>query len=167
MNPFDDPSVPQQPKEPQAPESEQQSLDDLAARIVVHPAESSAAPAAPETIWLHAPPLLVAPPHPLNAFLPEDLRITWSWLHLLFFALFLLVLIVAMPLGVTIFLLFRHAGNLNPQQFQQAIEALQARPEITVGLNVVLFLLVYAFSLRHARGASGTTVLEHHWLEKV
>jgi len=89
--------------------------------------------------------LLVAPPHPLNAFLPEDLRITWSWLHLLFFALFLLVLIVAMPLGVTIFLLFRHAGNLNPQQFQHAIEALQARPEITVGLNVVLFLLVMLF----------------------
>ena len=145
MNPFDDPSVPQQPNEPPSPESEPQNLDDLASRIVVHPAESSGPPPAPEAIWLHAPPLPVAPPHPLDAFLPEDLRITWSWLHLLFFALFLLVLLLAMPVGVTIFLLFRHAGNLTPQQFQQSIEALQARPEITVGLNMVLFLLVMIF----------------------
>src|SRR5262249_20197238 len=77
---------PSEPPDPAAPgprreTPREESLDELSSRIVVHPLES-APPGEPIAVEFTE-----TAPAP-NAFLPEDLRISWSWLHLLFFGLF-------------------------------------------------------------------------------
>jgi membrane protease YdiL (CAAX protease family) len=135
MNPFDDPSAPEQPKEPEAPESEQQALDDLAARIVVHPPEAEA----PISLDKNS---FVAPPSPPSeiSFLPEDLRISWSWLHLLFFGLFTFGSLMIIQVAIVIY--FSAGQRLTQKQME---EIFQTKPALAVGTNVLWFFLIFLF----------------------
>jgi len=127
MSPFDDPSNPPPPEESlPAPE---ESLEELSSRIVVHPAEAGAAPG-----------LVPPPPPPPAPFLPADLRITWSWVHLLFFGIFAFGSLVVIQLG---FVFYYAAGrHMNPRELEQL---LQSKPEVAVGSNVLWFFLVFLF----------------------
>src|ERR1700755_3656696 len=98
MNPFDEkpphsspddqPAV-NRPSDPPREESRQETVDDLAARIVVRPPEPISAPLSPHaTSFAADTPSALPPPPQANAFLPEDLRVPWSWLPLLLFLLF-------------------------------------------------------------------------------
>ncbi|HEY1424232.1 MAG TPA: CPBP family intramembrane glutamic endopeptidase [Candidatus Acidoferrum sp.] len=136
MNPFDDPSVPQQPKEPETPESEQQALDDLAARIVVHPPDPEAPISIDPNAFIASPP---APP-PEVPFLPDDLRISWSWLHLLFFGLFTFGTLLLIQITVVIY--FAAGQHLTQKQME---EIFQTKPGVAVGSNVLWFFLVFLF----------------------
>ena len=105
MNPFDEkPSQPphDQPVPDQSREaSREESLDELSARIVIHPAEPSSAPLSGDRLAGGFPPS--APPPPAaESFLPPDLRISWSWLHFLFFGLFLFGSIVAIQIAIVV-----------------------------------------------------------------
>ena len=72
--------------------------------------------------------------------LPEDLRISWSWPHLLLFAHFLVVSqFVVGILFVGYFSLDRH---LSQKQLRQLLES---DPKVLVGINVLLFALVFLF----------------------
>jgi len=141
MNSFDDTRNPL-PDEPE--NKRQEGPDDPALRIVVNRADLSEGTSSQQCPEPTLPAANLPPPHPL-AFLPMDLRINWTWLHFLFMVLFIGGLIVAFPIGITVYLLMQHSGNMGPQQLQEAFQAMQTRPEIQVGLNVVLFLLVLLF----------------------
>jgi membrane protease YdiL (CAAX protease family) len=129
MNPSEDNSNPLQPKEP-SPEPEE-SLADLAARIVVHK---------PEGEGPGEPIPAAAAPSPPVSFLPEDLRIGWSWLHLLFFSLFAFGSIVVIQLGIVLY--YSAGRHLTQKQMEQLF---QNRPEVAVGSNVLWFFLIFVF----------------------
>lgn len=122
MNPFDDPSNPPPPEDPPAPE---ESLEELSARIVVHSAEPVAPPE--------------PPPPPPASFLPADLRISWSWLHLLFFGLFAFGSLLVIQLGIVLY--YGAGRHMSPKEMEQLV----TRPEVAVGSNVLWFFLVFLF----------------------
>ena len=139
MNPFDDPSVPQQPQESPTPESEQQNLDDLASRIVVHPPEPSE-PAPHISIDPNAFAPVPAPPPPEVSFLPDDLRISWSWLHLLFFGLFTFGSLLLIQISIVLY--FAAGRGLTQKQME---EIFQTKPALAVASNVLWFFLIFLF----------------------
>lgn len=105
------------------------------------PAESSSAePAVPPLAGDPISYAAVAPPRRLNAYLPEDLRITWSWTHFFVFLAFgfgsLLVVQIA-----ALFLLTANR-RLSPRQLQQLIES---KPQFLVGTNVLWYALLLLF----------------------
>src|SRR5580765_7765110 len=119
MNPFDEnPSQPPQGQPPSDPSPEtprEESLDELSSRIVVHPAEPA----------LAGDPLAAGFPPPADSFLPPDLRIPWSWLHLLGFGLFAFGSILVIQLGLVFY--FSATQHLNPKQLEQAF---RDRPDL-------------------------------------
>jgi membrane protease YdiL (CAAX protease family) len=138
MNPFDEkPSQPPQDQPPSDPSPEtprEGSLEELSSRIVVHPAEP-ALPGDPLTAGFPPP----APP-PADSFLPPDLQIPWSWLHLLGFGIFAFASILAIQLGL--FFYFSATQHLNAKQVEQAF---RDRPDLAVGSNVLWFFLIFLF----------------------
>jgi len=137
MNSFDE--NPSQPPSDYPPSEEPretprgESLDDLSSRIVVHPAEK-AVPDDASGISLSPPPV------PADSFLPPDLRIPWSWLHLLGFGLFAIGSILVIQLGLVFY--FSATQHLNLKQIE---EALRDRPDLAVGSNVLWFFLIFLF----------------------
>jgi membrane protease YdiL (CAAX protease family) len=130
MNPFDEnPKPPEENSAQQSPEP----IDDLAARIVVHPPEP---PLLGDPISLAA----VAAPPPLASFLPEDLRIGWSWLHLFFFGLFAFASLAAIQVAIVLY--YSAGRHLTQKQME---EIFQTKPGIAVGSNVLWFFLVFLF----------------------
>lgn len=87
------------------------------------------------------PPAFLPPPQPSPlAFLPADLRITWSWAHLVFFAVFAFGSIIVIDLFLAVYLA---AGQrVAPKDLEQL---LQSRPELAVIFNVVWFFLILLF----------------------
>ncbi len=141
MNPFDEkPSQPpnDQPAPDPSPETpREESLDELSSRIVVHPADAAPPPGEPLSVSFTE---TLAPPPPANAFLPEDLRISWSWLHLLFFGLFAFGSILIIQVGLIIY--FTAGRHLSQKEIEQLF---QNRPDVAVGSNVLWFLLIFSF----------------------
>jgi membrane protease YdiL (CAAX protease family) len=112
----------------------EESLDDLASRIVAHPPES-APPGEPIAVAFTE-----TAPAAENAFLPEDLRISWSWLHLLFFALFAFGSILLIQVGLIIY--FAAGRHLSQKEIEQLF---LNRPDVAIGSNVLWFLLIFLF----------------------
>jgi membrane protease YdiL (CAAX protease family) len=142
MNPFDEkPSQPpsnapdQSLETPRSESAGQESRDELSSRIVVHAADSAPPLGAPISVTFAE----TVPP-PTNAFLPEDLRISWSWLHLLFFGLFAFGSILFIQVGLIIY--FTAGRHLSQKEIEQLF---QNRPAVAVGSNVLWFLLIFLF----------------------
>jgi membrane protease YdiL (CAAX protease family) len=72
--------------------------------------------------------------------LPEDLRITWSWPHLLVFLLFGFGSLLIVQLGAVFFLSANR--HLSQKQLQQLIES---KPQFLVGTNVLWYALLFLF----------------------
>ena len=157
MIPFDDNHKPQpshsDPDLPQPPSGESQgqsqepspasvdsseSLEQLSSRIVVHPAESAPVPLPGDPLA----PLSSAPPPPLSkfAFLPEDLRITWSWAHLIFFTLFAFGSILLIEVAIVVY--YQAGRHLNQKEMEQLF---QSKPGVAVGSNVLWFFFIFLF----------------------
>lgn len=157
MNPFDDNHKPQPPHsdptlphppsgEPRGQSQERpassvessESLEELSSRVVVHPAESLPAPLPGDPLA----PLSSAPPPPPSkfAFLPEDLRITWSWAHLIFFILFAFGSILLIQVAIVIY--YQAGSHLNPKEMEQLF---QSKPGLAVGSNVLWFFCIFLF----------------------
>ena len=135
MNPFDENSNPLPPQEPA--QAAQDSIEDLAARIVVHPPDPGA--------QLSGDPMsfaaLVPPPAEKNAFLPEDLRVSWGWLHLFFFGLFAIGSLIVIQTAIVIYF---SIGQ--PHMTQKQMEAIfQSKPGVAIGSNVAWFFLIVLF----------------------
>ena len=87
--------------------------------------------------------LLGEPPPPLPpaaSFLPEDLRISWSWPHLILFAVFVIGSIILIQLGLVVY--YQAEQHLGPKQVEQLF---QTNPELAVGSNVLWFSLIFLF----------------------
>jgi membrane protease YdiL (CAAX protease family) len=78
--------------------------------------------------------------HPPQSRLPEDLRITWSWPHLIIFLTFGFgSLVIVQLVGVLLLTADRH---LSTKQLQQLIES---KPQFLVGTNVLWYGLLFLF----------------------
>lgn len=78
--------------------------------------------------------------HLPNSRLPEDLRISWSWAHLIVFLAFGFgSLVIVQLVGVLLLTAHRH---LSTKQLQQLIES---KPQFLVGTNVLWYGLLFLF----------------------
>jgi len=128
---FSDDNPPNPPEEnlPEQPSSGQ-------------PAESASA----ETLArpLAGAPLSYVPVTPAASFpppnLPEDLRISWSWPHLLVFAIF--VVISQIALGLVVIAYYSADKHLSQKQLKHLLES---DPRLIIGTNVLWFALIFLF----------------------
>jgi len=129
MSLFDD-----NPPKPPEPSLDSQSLDSGA------PASSSPEPFPP---LLGGDPIsyvALTPPQPPGPILPEDLRISWSWLHLLIFVIFVIVSQLAIgTVVISYYSVYRHL----PQARVKHI--LESDPMLLVGTSVLAFALMILF----------------------
>jgi membrane protease YdiL (CAAX protease family) len=82
----------------------------------------------------------VSPPFKARYFLPEDLRISWSWPHLVVFLVFGFGSLLIVQLGAV--LLLSANKHLTQKQLQQMIES---KPQFLVGTNVLWYALLFLF----------------------
>jgi membrane protease YdiL (CAAX protease family) len=135
MNPFDDYSNAPPPEESDS--KTQEPREDLAEQIVVHADRAEQIPGDPISFVAASP----APPPPAaNSYLPEDLRISWSWVHLLFFGLFTIGSLIVIQVAIVIY--YAAGRHLTQKQMEQIF---QSKPQLAVGSNVVWFFLVFLF----------------------
>jgi membrane protease YdiL (CAAX protease family) len=81
-----------------------------------------------------------APPAKARSFLPEDLRISWSWPHLIVFLVFGFSSLLIVQIAAV--LLLTTDKHLTQKQLQQMIES---RPQFLVGTNVLWYALLFLF----------------------
>lgn len=97
-----------------------------------------------------APPTLPAPPlagdpisyvavnpaaaHPAYSNLPEDLRISWSWVHLIVFALFGFASLVLVQLAFTLYYLPMNRHFANKHEFEQFVFS---KPFFAIGSMII------------------------------
>ncbi len=81
-----------------------------------------------------------SPASKLKSYLPDDLRISWSWPHLIVFMIFGFASLLIVQLG-GIFLLSADR-HLTQKQLQQMIES---KPQFLVGTNVLWYALLFLF----------------------
>jgi membrane protease YdiL (CAAX protease family) len=86
--------------------------------------------------YVVAPPSTAAP----SSNLPEDLRISWSWLHLLVFGVFVVASLVTLQLAVLFY--FSVDRHLSQKQLKQLFES---DPRLIIGMNVLWFALILFF----------------------
>jgi len=79
-------------------------------------------------------------PPPPTSFLPEDLRISWSWPHLILFAVFAMGSIILIQIGLVVYYQAEH--HLGAKEVEQLF---QTNPELAVGSNVAWFFLIFLF----------------------
>ena len=130
MSLFDNNSLnpPEQPRESPASADQPSALS---------PAESASPLLAGDPISYAA----VTPvPRTFRSLLPEDLRISWSWPHLLVFLVFGFASLLIVQIG-GVFLLSADR-HLTQRQLQQMIES---RPQFIVGTNILWYALLFLF----------------------
>ena len=76
----------------------------------------------------------------LSSSLPEDLRVPWSWVHLVVFLIFGFASLVIVQLGGVV--LLSANKHLSQKQLQQLIES---KPQFLVGTNILWFALIFLF----------------------
>jgi membrane protease YdiL (CAAX protease family) len=129
MTLFDDNPFPARDPEPPASEPESATPD-------FRSAASEPVPGDPFSLANTAPNF----PYFRKPSLPEDLRVSWSWPHLLTFVFFGFASLLVIQIGLAIYLTAdRH---LSPKQMQQLLEA---NPQFIVGSNVIWFAFLLLF----------------------
>jgi membrane protease YdiL (CAAX protease family) len=101
------------------------------------------APPEPLTAPLAGDPISYAAATPATytrSSLPEDLRISWSWVHLVVFLVFGFGSLLIVQLGGV--LLLTADKHLSQKQLQQLIES---KPQFLVGTNILWFALIFLF----------------------
>jgi CAAX protease family protein len=78
--------------------------------------------------------------HPPKSRLPEDLRISWSWPHLIIFVTFGFGSLLIVQLVAILFLTANR--HLSAKQLQQLIES---KPQFLVGTNVLWYGMLFLF----------------------
>jgi membrane protease YdiL (CAAX protease family) len=129
MSLFDD-----NPLKPPEPDRETQIAD-------INPSASTSQE--PDSSPLGGDPIsfaAAAPPFKPTSFLPDDLRISWSWPHFVIFLMFGFGSLLLVQLGA-IFLLTADK-HLTQKQLQQLIES---KPQFLVGTNVLWYALIFLF----------------------
>ncbi|MGB7844318.1 MAG: CPBP family intramembrane glutamic endopeptidase [Candidatus Acidiferrum sp.] len=126
MNPFDESPPPQEPDNNSEGQSQQQEL------FPTPVLSSEVAPGSPTEQG--------APSLPLSPAYPEDLRITWSWVHLALFVVFGFVSLLTVQ-GV---MLMRYA----PHQHLNATDLekyMLSKPQIAIGSMLIWYAALFFF----------------------
>jgi membrane protease YdiL (CAAX protease family) len=79
-------------------------------------------------------------PYPPQSSLPEDLRISWSWPHLVVFLFFGFASLLVVQLGVVLY--FSAERHLSQKQIMQLFES---KPQLLIGTNLLWFGLMFLF----------------------
>jgi membrane protease YdiL (CAAX protease family) len=79
-------------------------------------------------------------PYPPQSGLPEDLRISWSWPHLVVFLFFGFASLLVVQLGVVLY--FSAERHLSQKQIMQLFES---KPQLLIGTNLLWFGLMFLF----------------------
>jgi membrane protease YdiL (CAAX protease family) len=108
------------------------------------PASSSAEPVPFSLAGDPFPSAAIPPPPDANSFLPDDLRISWSWLHLTLFSLFGLVSLLVVQLAFAFYYTPPNRHFATKQEFEQFVFS---KPFFAIGSMVVweasLILFLY------------------------
>ena len=100
-------------------------------------AETFAQPLAGDPLsYLPVTPAASSPPPNL----PEDLRISWSWPHLLVFVIFVVASQIA--LGIVVIAYYSADRHLSQKQLKHLLES---DPRLIIGTNVLWFALIFLF----------------------
>ncbi|HKW32944.1 MAG TPA: CPBP family intramembrane glutamic endopeptidase [Candidatus Acidoferrum sp.] len=78
--------------------------------------------------------------HPPSSNLPEDLRISWSWPHLLLFVAYAFISQIVIGIGVVAY--YTAGRHLTERQIRRLFES---DPTLIVGTNVLWFALIILF----------------------
>ncbi|HYL85148.1 MAG TPA: CPBP family intramembrane glutamic endopeptidase [Candidatus Angelobacter sp.] len=78
--------------------------------------------------------------HPPESKLPEDLRITWSWVHLLVFAVFFVA--TQFTIGTLVIGYYSMYRHLSQKQLRGLLES---DPKLLVGTSILTFALIILF----------------------
>jgi membrane protease YdiL (CAAX protease family) len=113
-------------------------------------AQEGPAPDQPASAPVHVPlagdPISLAAtvPPPFRSYkpaLPEDLRISWSWLHLVLFLFFGFVSLIVVQTGFAIYYApVRHLSN--EREYEQFV---LSKPEFAIGSMVLWYALIFLF----------------------
>jgi len=105
---------------------------------------AEAASSEPVTQQIAGDPLSYHPVPPTDSVpppnLPEDLRISWSWPHLLVFGAFVVSSLLTLQLAVILY--FSADKHLSQNQLKQLFES---DPRLIIGMNVLWFALILFF----------------------
>jgi membrane protease YdiL (CAAX protease family) len=108
------------------------------------PAFSSAEPLPPPLTGDPFPCAALPPPPDANSLLPEDLRISWSWLHLILFSFFGLMSLIVVQLAFAIYYTPPSRHFASKHEFEQFVFS---KPFFAIGSMVVweasLILFLY------------------------
>jgi membrane protease YdiL (CAAX protease family) len=124
MNLFDETPPPEEPGQPSETSSAPQSHE-----------ESGLPMASPEN--MEGIPVVQLPPARLY---PPDLQISWSWVHLIIFLVFILVSLVSVQ-GLFLAMYAPHE-QLTTQQLEEYV---LSKPQIAIGSTVLLYALLLFF----------------------
>ncbi|OLB32257.1 MAG: hypothetical protein DMG41_10665 [Acidobacteria bacterium] len=120
------------------PRGEVGDLQDHLADVSESPSAEALAPLAGDPISYVA--IHPEAAHPPASNLPEDLRITWSWPHLVLFAVYAVVSQFA--IGIAVLAYYSTNGHLTQRQIRRLFES---DPRLIVGTNVLWFGLIILF----------------------
>lgn len=115
------------------------------------PTETAPARETPESARTHADLPLAGDPisyvavhpeaaHPASCNVPEDLRISWSWPHLLLFFAYAIISQIVIGIGVVAY--YTANRHLTERQIRRLFES---DPRLIVGTNVLWFALILLF----------------------
>jgi membrane protease YdiL (CAAX protease family) len=78
--------------------------------------------------------------YPPQRSLPEDLRISWSWPHLVVFLIFGFASLLVVQLGIVLY--FSAERHLSQKQIMQLFES---KPQLLIGTNLLWFAFLFLF----------------------
>jgi membrane protease YdiL (CAAX protease family) len=82
----------------------------------------------------------VTPTESPDSKLPEDLRISWSWVHLLVFGAFVVSSLITLQLVIILY--FSADRHLSQKQLKQLFES---DPRLIIGMNLIWFAMILIF----------------------
>jgi membrane protease YdiL (CAAX protease family) len=145
--PDDDQLPPEPPRQTELQESAKPPLQNQqthtdATQFVAQPEEPpQERPLAGDPIDLAAGATPVWPSRPQTKQVPEDLRVPWSWLHLIVFALFGVFSLAAVQIG----LLLHYVSPRSLSNQRELERIVLAKPQLAVGTMVIWYALVLLF----------------------
>ena len=140
---------------------------------VVNPSPEAPAQVAPPVIQPVAesqPPRVLAgdpmaaaiPAFQAKRILPEDLRVSWSWPHLIIFIFFGFASLMVVQLGFVFYVSANR--HLSAVQVQRVFEN---SPQLLVETNVLWYALLFPLSVRDPGGVTRRALLALAGLEKI
>lgn len=146
MTLFDDPRSDDEPSAPDEPDGTAQPRDLAPALHVDRPSPGETPSAEPDSAPLAGDPITYAATAPtvghgsMMRLLPEDLRISWSWVHLVVFIFFAAASFVVVQTGLALY--YAPQQRLTREQYEHY---LLNKPQFLFGSNLLWYATIFLF----------------------